>query len=95
MRLEDIMAKAIWKFRWDCGRLGCAEGVFVAEETEVRAAIGKEIYVEEAFGKHSSLRGRLNETHVRKVTDNSDTVSTFEELKLQTGINPLHYLNGG
>lgn len=34
----------LYSFYWDCGRMGNLDGLFVAEESTVESAIGKEVY---------------------------------------------------
>ena len=47
----------LYKFHWDCGRMGNLDGVFIAEPKEIEALIGKEIHFGEVLGKHSDIQG--------------------------------------
>ena len=60
--------KKLYKFYWDCGRMGSLEGVFVAEETELKAAIGKTIDFGEALGKHSEIDGPLLDKDITEIS---------------------------
>ena len=84
----------LWKFGWDCGRMGEVDGLFVASDKEIQNAIGKDVYFGEILGKHSEVYGVLDEDDLEKV--NLDSVSTERVAKLLGdtwgGYNPLDYL---
>lgn len=84
--------KGIYKFHWDCGRQGDVEGCFVADDREVKSAIGKEVYFGEILGKHSEIYGTLEKDEIELTTTDSQVVSLFEQFKLASGYNPLEYL---
>lgn len=72
------------------------EGLFIAEESAVKAAIGQEIYLGEIEGKHSEVYGPLEETDLNVVTDDPAFIAQFEKLfPSGFGINPLNYIEGG
>jgi len=83
--------KALFRFHWDCGRMGDLEGVFVAEKSKVESIIGTEVYFGEVLGKHSEVFGELEKDDVEMVTDNQEFIEIFENLNLQSGYNPLDY----
>lgn len=89
------MAKAIYKFYSDCGRMGELSGVFVAEEKKVEAAMDKTFYLSDVLGKHSEFTGTLNDDDVEltKVTTDKEFIKLFEKYKLESGINPLDYID--
>jgi len=82
----------IYKFRWDCGRQGNVDGCFVANDSEVEKAIGKEVYFGEILGKHSEIYGTLEKGEIELVTTDEQVVSLFKQFKLSNGYNPLEYL---
>lgn len=82
----------IYKFHWDCGRQGSVDGCFVADDSEVEKAIGKEVYFGEILGKHSEIYGTLEKGEIELVTTDEQVVSLFEQFKLSNGYNPLEYL---
>lgn len=84
--------KGIYKFHWDCGRQGDVEGCFVADDSEVKSAIGKEVYFGEILGKHSEIYGTLEKDEIELTTTDPQVVSLFEQFKLASGYNPLEYL---
>ncbi len=90
------MSKAIYKFYWDCGRNGEVEGLFIAEQDDIRAAIGKEVYFGEILGKHSDICGKLEESDLTIKTDDVDFIDKFQEILGYTGsisgYNPLEYI---
>lgn len=84
--------KGIYKFHWDYGRQGDVDGCFVADESEVKEAIGKEIYFGEILGKHSEVCGTLEVGDIELTTTDPQVVSLFDQFKLANGYNPLEYL---
>lgn len=59
--------RKLWKFHWDCGRMGDVEGLFVWPEEEAEASIGSEVYLGEVLGKHSDISGTLMRGEVKEV----------------------------
>lgn len=84
--------KALFKFYWDCGRMGDLDGLFVANKEEVKKAIGKDIYFGEVLGKHSEIEGTLEKGDFEMITDDPNVVRVFEEHSIYSGHNPLDYL---
>lgn len=86
--------KKLFKFHWDCGRMGDVEGVFVADDGDVEKAIGKRVYFGEILGKHSDIFGTLDAKDLTVVTDNQDFIEKAVRYGIgSTGHNPLHYLS--
>lgn len=84
--------KALWRMTWDAGRAGTLHGLFVAEDDDVKAAIGKEFYFGEVLGKHSEVYGELEERELKRLTDDPAFIAKFEEFGCESGYNPLDYL---
>ena len=85
--------KRLYKFHWDCGRMGALTGVFVATPAEVQAAIGLEVDFGEALGKHSEIFGPLDAEDVTEITGSPEAIRVFEEhLAGSVGWNPLRHL---
>lgn len=85
--------KKMYKFRWDVRRMGCVEGVFVADESEVEAAIGKDVYFGEILGKHSEIFGTLDAEDLAVLTDDQEFIAKAEQYGIaRSGYNPLNYL---
>jgi len=84
----------LWKFYWDCYRNGDVEGLFVATETKIKQAIGREVYFGEILGKHSEICGTLDECDIEKIDLDSETVERVTKVLGETwsGYNPLLYL---
>lgn len=89
--MED--EKVLYRYQLDCGRAGCLEAVFVSTRQEVAEAIGSRVDFGEAFGKHSSVTGVLEELEFQELTDDQDFIAKFLELNCENGKNPLHYLS--
>lgn len=87
------MTLKLYKFYWDCGRMGYLDGLFVATQEEVDEAIGKEIYFGEVLGKHSDIYGILDEEDIEEISIGEDTISKIIEVTGSTlsGYNPIEY----
>jgi hypothetical protein len=81
--------KGIYKFYWDCGRMGYVSGVFVASAEEVAEVIGKHVDFGEALGKHSQVHGTLEEGEITLLSDKPEDIEVFERLNLENGCNPI------
>lgn len=96
MENEAPKIMKIYKFFWDCGRMGNVESLFFSEDKEIESAIGKYVYFGEILGKHSEVYGKLERKDLTILDLPSDVVSQlFEAVKNKTisGYNPLDYLN--
>lgn len=82
----------VYRFEWDCGRQGNVEGVFVADDAEVAAAIGKEVGFGEILGKHSDVQGVLEENDLTVLSTDAAFCAAFQEHVGTAGYNPLDYL---
>lgn len=72
------------------------EGLFVADEADVAAALGQKIWLGEIEGKHSEVGGPLEEKDLKVITNDPVFISQFEQLFPNGfGINPLGYVEGG
>ena len=93
----------LYSFYWDCGRQGSVEGLFIAEEQEIKKAIGSHVYFGEILGKHSNVGGNLGEEHLTVVSDDQEKIEwlrkvvgdIMEDSSVTTisGFNPLHYVH--
>ena len=87
--------KAIYEFYWDCGRMGDLDGLFIAEQSDVEAAIGKEVYFGEVLGKHSEIYGTLAKEDLTVKSVDQNFIAQFEAIMGEgtiSGYNPLEYL---
>jgi hypothetical protein len=86
--------KAIYKMHCDCGRMGALTGIFTAEKSDMAELIAseKEVYFGEVLGKHSQIRGPIEEDEITLVSDDPSVVELFESLKMDTGYNPFDYI---
>jgi hypothetical protein len=86
--------KVLWKFHWDCGRMGDVRGVFVATEDEIVVALGKRVYFGEILGKHSEVAGTLRKEDLTLLTDDQDFITKAIAYGVASnGYNPLEYLS--
>lgn len=72
--------------------MGELESVFVAEDSAVDVAIGREVYFGEALGKHSEIYCNLEREHFEKLSDDQSVCGVIERYIGSTGHNPLDYL---
>ena len=88
------MGKYLWKFFWNCGRMGYLESLFVTTEQEVKEMIGKKANFGEVLGKHSEIYGDIEESDVEKVDLDSETIGKVSKILGDTwcGYNPLYYI---
>lgn len=89
---RKTMSKALYKFYLDYGRMGELEGIFVADPEDIEKAIGKEVYFGEVLGKHSEVFCMLTESHFSFITDKQEVINMIEMYDLETGFNPIQYL---
>lgn len=76
--------------------MGDLDGIFIAEESEVKKAIGAEIYFGEVLGKHSEIFGTLDPEDLTVKTDDQEFIAKFIEIMGDgtiSGYNPLDYIN--
>jgi hypothetical protein len=86
--------KYLWKFNFECGRMGELHGLFVATEEEANNVIGQEAYFGEVLGKHSEIYGTIDRGEIQKVDLDAETVEKVAKILGETwsGYNPLHYI---
>jgi hypothetical protein len=88
--------RKLFQFSWDMG-YGCVEGLFVAEQEEVDAVIGKEVYFGAVLGRYSDVSGPVLEEEIKVVTEDQDFIemllSIFSSSRI-SGYNPLDYVLG-
>lgn len=87
------MSKKLYTFYLDWGRMGDLEGLFIAEEQDVKNIIGKSIYFGEVLGKHSEVEDEMTEDMFEAIDIPESVIAILEE-KLGTtisGYNPLDF----
>lgn len=80
--------KGVYRFQFDAGRNGMLHGLFVADDEEIKALMGRHLYFGEVLGKHSEIQGPLEDSDVKLVTQDKTFVKMFEELGCATGFSP-------
>ena len=82
--------KKLFRFYWDCGRMGELHGLFVEDDAVVRQYIGHDVYFGEVLGKHSEICGKLEEKDCVALTDDQDFIQKAIDFGLvPTGFNPI------
>lgn len=84
------MSKGLYKFFWDCGRMGVVEGAFVASVARVEKAVGSSVYFGEILGKHSEVHGMLDKDDLTLVTTDEKVLEVLGDFSV--GYNPLDYM---
>lgn len=82
----------LYKFFWDCGRMGSLDGLFAAEPDALEEAIGHELYFGEVLGKHSEIYGPLSKEDIELLPIDDVTVQVLIEAFGDTtfsGFNPV------
>lgn len=90
---KTVSDHGIYKFHFDCGRMGSLDGLFCALKSDVVKIIGKEVYFGEVLGKHSEVYGTIEADDLKLVTDDQEVVDLFLENNLGSGFDPFDYLN--
>lgn len=80
--------KGVYRFKFDAGRNGTLFGLFVADDAEVKALMGRRLYFGEVLGKHSDIQGPLEESDIELVTLDQDFVERFHQYGCATGFSP-------
>lgn len=85
------MTQKLWRFYWDCGRMGYLDGLFVATQAEVDEAVGKEIYFGEVLGKHSEIYGTLDRDELEEIDIGLEAIEKIVAITGATlsGYNPI------
>ena len=86
--------KHLYRFFWDCGRMGDIESLFIATPAEVAEALGKYVYLGEALGKHSEISGVLEACDLELISDDQEKIEWLSEILGHSisGYNPLDYV---
>lgn len=84
----------LWVFKWDCGRQGELEGLFIATQEEVNDAIGCSVQFGECLGKHSDIHGTIDDGEIEEVMVEQSTIEDLYVIFGGTvsGYNPLYYI---
>ncbi len=87
--------KKLYKFGWYWGRGFDVTGMFVADEEDVKKAIGKHISFGEVCGKHSDMCGKLQEDDLEAISEDQEFLCKLVNVMGSSnisGYNPLEYL---
>jgi len=82
----------LYRFHWDCGRMGEIYGLFYATGEEINDALNQELYLGEILGKHSDVHGVIESEDLELITNDPSTIEVLQNHNLTLGINPLEYL---
>lgn len=71
--------KKIYYFKWDQGRNGIVDSLFIADSEIVEQCIGKDVWFGEILGKHSEVFGTLEEKDFKVIPDEPGIIAWFEK----------------
>lgn len=86
--------KKLYRFFWDCGRMGELESLFVAEEEDFEKCVGIPAYFGEVLGKHSEIEGTLDRSDFEVKSEDQEFIDKLVEIigsNTISGMNPLNY----
>lgn len=84
----------LYKFNFNCGRMGNIESVFIADDEAVKNIIGNEVYFGEVLGKHSEIYVELKERQFTEKSDNQELIKELGRIfdgATISGLNPFKY----
>lgn len=86
----------LYRFEYDCGRMGELDGLFVASDKDLLEIEGKYINFGEVLGKHSdiSIRSFSASEYLVEVSNDSVFIDKLVDVLGSyhvSGYNPLHY----
>jgi hypothetical protein len=87
--------RLLWKFFWINRYMGVVEGLFVATESEIKEAMGKEIFFGEILAQHGNVSLVLSDDEIIRVDVDAETVEKVTEAledDTWSGYNPLRYI---
>lgn len=88
--------KKLYSFHWYVRRMGDVRGLFIADESDVQAALGKRVSFGEILGKHSEIYGTLDVGDLTVKSDDADFIEKLREVigsDTISGYNPLDYID--
>ena len=87
--------KGLYKFHFDCGRMGELVGLFTQEVSEMDKLVNskQEVYFGEVLGKHSEVYGEIGEDDYTLVTTDENVIKVVEDYGLENGYNPFDFID--
>lgn len=84
----------LYKFDWNCGRMGEVEGLFITSEEVVKELDGEEVYFGEILGKHSKVYGSIDKNDIKVMSKDQDLIKKLYDIfgSSISGYNPLDYI---
>src|ERR1017187_3167071 len=92
MRKLGVIMKKLYRYLLDAGRHGSLESLFVADDADIAAAIGKEVNFGEVLGKHSEVESTLCESDFQVLATDRHFIQQFVDYVGSVGPNPLDQL---
>lgn len=85
--------KALYKLKFDSGRQGALEGIFIADTEDVKFLVENKVsvYFGEVLGKHSEIYGPVERHEIEEITKEQNVLDIVEKYGLSNGYNPFEY----
>ncbi len=86
--------KKLYEFRWDCGRMGELQGLFIADDVDIKNLMGENIYFGEVLGKHSEIEGPIEVGDITVKSDDPEFITKLIEIMGDgtiSGFNPFDF----
>lgn len=64
----------LYRYQQDYGRMGALDGVFIADENDVKWFMGAEVWVDDVLGKHSEVTVAFNLNTIKPLEVSEQTV---------------------
>ena len=80
----------VYRFLWDCKRMGELEGIFLSTPDKVDELIGQEVDFGDILGGHD-VYGVIGRGNITLVSNDPEVVRVVREYNLDVGVCPHDY----
>lgn len=70
----------LYRYQQDYGRMGSLDGVFIADEDDLKWFMGAEVWADDILGKHSEVQVCFNANTVRALDISDQSVSELHKV---------------
>jgi len=84
--------RSIYRYKWSYEDKIRLEGLFIADNEELKKVMGKTVPLSKYLPKYAGLIVKLGAKDFQPITSNESAIKVFDYFKLETGFNPLNYL---
>lgn len=83
--------EGVYRFLWDCKRMGEVEGIFISTHDKVDSLIGQEVDFGDVLGGYE-VNGTIGRGSITLVSDDPEVVRVVREHNLDIGLCPCDYI---